>query len=214
MCLPPPIRAERRPFPPLVSASPCIGGFFQRVKDLSTEIREFVAIQNAQVVPVSARTGSGLNGLRTSLAAALSQHPSPSERPPSNGSPECSGSETRDQGPPALECPAGSRWASAATDTSGNRGSTTVGSDDDIRGAEVVVAEAPEDAATATVLDYSSSAKTGKVLVSFLGLVIAARCCCPHFCCCRRFCRFCWSVAGICIVVCRPPSLDPTRRCQ
>ncbi|CAN0309544.1 unnamed protein product [Pylaiella littoralis] len=138
----------------------------QRVKDLTTEVGEFVAIQNAQVLPVSAHTGSGLGDLRASLAIALSQQPSPSEHPLSVENKECSGSETsqrKDHSP--LADPVDSSWAAAATDRLGTSVSMAAGSGEGVQGFEVVEAEAPGGAAAATVLDYTSSAKTGKVLL-------------------------------------------------
>lgn len=151
-----------------MSASPCTAVSLQRVKDLSTEIREFVAIQNAQVLPVSAHTGRGLNDLRISLATALSRDdPPPSERPPSVETPECSRLETRHhESPLRLEDPGVASCDAVATGGSGNGVPTAVRIGEGVRGIEVVMAEAPEGAATATVLDYTSSAKTGKVLVS------------------------------------------------
>lgn len=137
---------------------------------MSTEIREFVAIQNAQVLPVSAHTGSGLNDLRTSLAAALSQDRPHSTRLPSVETPK--GSEVRQhEGHPRPEDSVGSSCAAAATDGSGKSVSTPVRLGEGVQGAEVVVADAPKGAATATVLDYTSSAKAGKVLVSVLEFV-------------------------------------------
>ena len=122
----------------------------QRVKDLSAEVREFVAIQDAKVIPLSAHTGHGLDSLRTTLAATLSQ--------PGIGTPGVLGLEAPDVVQGVLVRSGAQVRAVAA-------GAGRDGEEGDV---EVVVAEAPEGAATATVLDYTSSAKTGKMLVSFL----------------------------------------------
>ncbi|CAM9222679.1 unnamed protein product [Ectocarpus fasciculatus] len=143
----------------------------QRVKELSAEVREFVAIQDAKVLPLSAHTGFGLDNLRTSLADALSQTFPPKEGVhPTTADPEGFGlqpcqSETapdlgvprvdRDPAPPVG--PTGSEVAVAAGVDSAEGGPSG--------GVEVVMAEAPDGAATGTVLDYTSSAKTGKVLL-------------------------------------------------
>lgn len=149
----------------------------QRVKDLSAQVREFVAIQSAQVIPLSARTGHGLDNLRTSLAAALGCSPTASEPPtPSIENPES----------PKLEPLQEQRPADSEAQRIDDREVATIAAEPgvvsdpavDIRAEdgtlemEVVMAKAPEDAATATVLDYVSSAKTGKVLVSVAGMLV------------------------------------------
>ena len=116
-------------------------------------MREFVAIRDAKVIPLSAHTGHGLDSLRTTLAGALSH--------PSTGTPYALGLK-------ALEIEEG--VAEAVLDGSAAEVPATAGragEDGEQGGVEVVMAEAPEGAATATVLDYTSSAKAGKVLVSF-----------------------------------------------
>ncbi|CAM9105762.1 unnamed protein product [Scytosiphon promiscuus] len=142
----------------------------QRVKDLSTEVREFVAIQSAQVIPLSARTGYGLDNLRTSLAAALGHNSTAVGNPtPGMGNPD-----SIEPGPSQKQPAAGYQSPTvddreAVTPTAGTAGVSVPTGDAEARGdgpeVEVVMAEAPEDAATATVLDYVSSAKTGKVLL-------------------------------------------------
>lgn len=192
----PPTPSSSCTIAPRVAASSCTADYLQRVKDLTTEVGEFVAIQNAQVLPVSAHTGSGLGDLRASLAIALSQQPPPSEHPLSVENKECSGSETsqrKDHSP--LADPVDSSWAAAATDRLGTSVSMAAGSGEGVQGFEVVEAEAPGGAAAATVLDYTSSAKTGKVLVSVLELVVvagagAAVCRCPR--CCSSCCWYIW----------------------
>lgn len=153
----------------------CAGS--QRVKELSAEVREFVAIQDAKVLPLSAHTGFGLDNLRTSLADALSQtFPAMECVHPTEADPEGFGlqpgqSETSpDFGIPRVDPdpappvgPAGSEVAAAAGVDRAEGGSAGEG--------EVVMAGAPEGAATGTVLDYTSSAKTGKVLVSWIFVV-------------------------------------------
>ncbi|CAB1120457.1 unnamed protein product [Ectocarpus sp. CCAP 1310/34] len=143
----------------------------QRVKELSAEVREYVAIQDAKVLPLSAHTGFGLDNLRTSLADALNQsfpqkervyptmadlegfglQPGQSETFPDLGIPGVD----PDPAPPVR--PTESEVAVAAGVHSAEGGSAG--------GVEVVMAEAPEGAATGTVLDYTSSAKTGKMLL-------------------------------------------------
>ncbi|CAM9255833.1 unnamed protein product [Hapterophycus canaliculatus] len=142
----------------------------QRVKELSAEVRDFVAIQSAQVIPLSARTGYGLDNLRSSLAAALGHNPPASERPRSStespGSPESE--PTRKQDSAGSEAPTidGKEAATARAGPGSALGPTAdARAEGDGLEVEVVVAEAPADAATATVLDYISSAKTGKMLL-------------------------------------------------
>ncbi len=144
----------------------------QKIEELSAEVREFVAIEDAAVIPISAHTGYGLDSLRTTLAAALVQHPTlaptPPERQPGVEASEGFGSESG--------AAAESLSASQVPGAEGGAGDAVAGSQDDALSAvggaprgefEVVMADAPEGAAMATVLDYTSSAKTGKVLVSF-----------------------------------------------
>ncbi|CAN0052680.1 unnamed protein product, partial [Ectocarpus sp. 12 AP-2014] len=143
----------------------------QRVKELSAEVREFVAIQDAKVLPLSAHTGFGLDILRTSLADALSQTFPPKEcvhpmmadpegfglQPGQSGATPDLGIPTVDPDPAPPVGSTGSEVAVAAGVHSAEGGSAG--------GVEVIMAEAPEGAATGTVLDYTSSAKTGKVLL-------------------------------------------------
>lgn len=143
----------------------------QRLEDLSRQVREYVAIEDAQVLPLSAHTGIGLDNIRTALASALGRHPSFAvEAPPAarNASPLPSGPRELEE-----RCPSGT---SGADETPSVRvGLKTVGSEA-LDAAEpdcgVAMADAPEGAATATVLDYTSSAKTGKLLVSAVPNVV------------------------------------------
>lgn len=109
-------------------------------------MREFVAIRDAKVTPLSAHTGHGLDSLRTTLTSALSQ--------PSSETPDAFGLEA-----PEVEEGGAEAEVPPAVVRDGEE-------DGEEGGVEVVMADAPEGAATATVLDYTSSAKTGKVLVS------------------------------------------------
>ena len=154
----------------VASLSPSL--FAQRIEELSAEVREFVAVEDAKVIPVSAHTGYGLDTLRTTLAAALVQHSTPAATPPGRRSDieasEGFGLETRrlvESLPASPEVPGGEGGSEAGVAGSEGGGLHAV---EDARGeeVEVVMADSPEGAATATVLDYTSSAKTGKVLVS------------------------------------------------
>lgn len=133
---------------------PCSRAFLQRVKDLSEEVKEFVGTENAKVVPLSAHTGYGLDNLRASLAAALGRIPPPSEPLASVGPPKRSSifdsPETAD----------GARLGTPESRLVVSEPAEAVDAD------EEVIPEAPEGAATGTVLDYTSSAKTGRLLVS------------------------------------------------
>ena len=176
----------------------------QRVKELSQEVREFVAIENAKVLPLSARTGHGLDDLRASLAAALSRTPPPSQRPlcvETLEHPRLDAAEPEKPSP--LEMGDGEVGVPAAlTGDETELFETAEG----VHGEEIAVMEAPEGAATATVLDYTSSAKTGKMLVradmspppslcpklsSFFVCFVCCCCCCLcPWCipiCCRCF---------------------------
>lgn len=143
----------------------------QRLDELSRQVREYVAVEDAQVLPLSAHTGIGLDSIRTALASALGRHPSfaveatPAGR---NASPLPSGPRELEE-----RCPSGT---SGADKTPGVKvGLKAVGSETlDATEPEcgVDMAEAPEGAATATVLDYTSSAKTGKLLVSAVPNVV------------------------------------------
>lgn len=134
------------------------------MKELSKQVREFVAIENATVLPLSAHTGHGLDDLRTSLAAALGRRPPPHERPlPGVGTVEHSKPEALEpESPSPLEVSkseGGTPAALPGSETDLCETASGVGAD------EIAIMEAPEGAATATVLDYTSSAKTGKLLV-------------------------------------------------
>lgn len=136
----------------------------QRLKDLSDEIREFVAIEDAQVLPLSAHTGFGMNGLRGSLAAALGTRASHCTATPTAETTTSSvqnhlereSSETV-VGPALRKSP--------DEDETGVKSTEYEGVDGDM---DVCMAEGPPGAATATVLDYVSSAKTGKLMVSHM----------------------------------------------
>lgn len=135
-------------------------------------MREFVAIRDAKIVPLSAHTGQGLDSLRITLAAALSQRSTSPKHPPSVETPDALGLEPQQHGPPtsASEAPQveeGGAEAVVVGPVSEVPAAVGRAEEDGEEGVEVVMAEAPEGAATATVLDYVSSAKTGKVLVSF-----------------------------------------------
>lgn len=187
----------------------------QRLSSLSEEVREFVATSNAEVVPISAKTGYGLDHLRQAVASALAKGISASTTSPhgtstsdspasgvaddattiadaagSGGEPNESepvhGSEVVEALPPltfadgfstvGLFTPAPTQVKSSTavsatvesptiespTDSSSTRSSSTFGSETD----EWAAVEAPPGAATATVLDYVSNAKSGKVMVS------------------------------------------------
>lgn len=143
----------------------------QRLEELSRQVREYVAIEDAQVLPLSAYTGMGLDSIRTALASALGRHPPPAVA----GLPATETASPSPSVPQEIEerCLSG---VSGADMTSGVKvGPETVGSETlDASGPDcgVSMAEAPEGAATATVLDYTSSAKTGKLLVSAVPTVV------------------------------------------
>lgn len=122
----------------------------QTLQDLSKEIQEFVALENAQILPISAQTGRGLDDLRVALASALPRQPYPSERL----------SSIDPVGLSAYDPLGPEESAAQETGTSGIPDSEAG------KAIRVAVAEAPEGAATASVLDYTSSAKTGKMMVS------------------------------------------------
>lgn len=148
-------------------------------------MREFVAIKSAQVIPLSARTGYGLDDLRTSLAAALGHESLASGR----STPSVERPETPKSGSSRKQNHADSELSKVdAMTTAAGPGSVSVSTADlraegDEPEVEVVMAEAPEHAATATVLDYRSSAKTGKVLVraDLVLLSLRLRCCSLEF---------------------------------
>ena len=133
------------------------------MKELSQEVREFVAIENAKVLPLSARTGYGLDDLRTSLVAALDRRPPPHQSRLSMDTLERSRPHAVEpESPSPLEVAqseAGAPTALPGRETEFSETAEGVGTD------EIAIFEAPEGAATATVLDYTSSAKTGKLLV-------------------------------------------------
>lgn len=133
------------------------------MKELSQEVRKFVAIENAKVLTLSARTGRGLDDLRTSLVTALGQRPPPHESRLSMDTLEQSKPDAVEpENPPPLEVAKSESGAPAALpgfETEVSETAEGVGTD------EIAIMEAPEGAATATVLDYTSSAKSGKLLV-------------------------------------------------
>ncbi|CAM9259184.1 unnamed protein product [Ectocarpus sp. 4 AP-2014] len=143
----------------------------QRVKELSAEVREFVAIQDAKVLPLSAHTGFGLDNLRTSLADALRQTFPPKDRVhPTMADPEGFGLQPgQSETSPDLGIPRVDPDPAPPVGPTGFEDAVTAGihsaEERSAGGVEVVMAEAPEGAATGTVLDYTSSAKTGKVLL-------------------------------------------------
>lgn len=63
----------------LVSPS-CL--LYQRLADLSKELREFIALEHAQVLPISAHTGYGLDKLRAALVNTLGCESGSSEDDP------------------------------------------------------------------------------------------------------------------------------------
>ena len=133
------------------------------MKELSQEVREFVAIENAKVLPLSARTGFGLDDLRTSLMAALGRKPPPCESPVSLETLEHPRPDALERENPSpvevTKSEAGALGALPGSETGLSETAEGVDTDD------IASIEPPEGAATATVLDYTSSAKTGKLLV-------------------------------------------------
>lgn len=117
----------------------------QRLKSLSQEVREFVATESAQVVPISAKTGHGLDHLRQAVAASLLSGDDAYENPEAGRSETVKSEVAGSSQPPSRSV------------------SLTIRSETADSAAEV---KAPVGAATATVLDYVSSAKSGKVMVS------------------------------------------------
>lgn len=103
------------------------------------------------MLPISAHTGYGLDKLRAALVSTLGR-----ESGSSAGSPTIENDLTQNKGLEEKEDQTPVDKDSLAFG-SGDRGSERTG---------VSVVEAPEGAATGTVLDYVSSAKTGKMLVS------------------------------------------------
>lgn len=146
-------------------------------------------MENAQIQPISAHTGKGLDNLRSSLAAALGRRqpqPQPltlsSERhPPSTDTHKEPSDQTFQETGDHSALPGESPGTEGLSSDGGVgvRSETDFSETEDEEGGdasvEVCMAEAPENAATATVLDYTSSAKTGKVMVS------ADRICCISY---------------------------------
>lgn len=116
----------------------------QRLKSLSQEVREFVATESAQVVPISAKTGHGLDHLRQAVAASLLSGDDAYENPEAGRSETVKSEVAGSSQPPSRSV------------------SLTIRSETADSAAEV---KAPVGAATATVLDYVSSAKSGKVML-------------------------------------------------
>lgn len=114
---------------------------YQRLEDLSKEAREFIALEHAQVLPISAHTGYGLDKLRLALMSTLGCKTGSSEGDPTiKKTPNKEAEETDDH-------------VHVGKDALGD-----------------TVVEGPARAATATVLDYVNSAKTGKMLASNIPL--------------------------------------------
>lgn len=142
-------------------------------------MREFIALRDAKVIPLSAHTGHGLDSLRTTLAAALSQHSmSSSKHPLRIGTPDAVGLEA-----PEVE-EGGAEAVLAGSQAEVPAAVGRAGDDGEEPDVEVVEADAPQGAATATVLDYTSSAKSGRVLVSVSSPLLLLW---HAYCTCRLF---------------------------